>query len=297
MRFALGRVMSRQAKGGLAMNGGVGDVLSGTMGVVKDRFWSLLGLWGVFFVVQIGLMMLLGVATGATAAIGMAAQNPAALGGGMIFSIFVFYLVYFFIYFAQFSAMMASASPLLRLDFGGALKSGLRSAPFMILVIIVLSILSVVLFMVLGIFGGILSSAGSTVTGLFAIILIPAWVYLVCRISMVYAVVAVERIGNPVTVIARSWSMTRGHVLTIFLSLLVFGIGAMVLFGIMFVPMISSITSLRAGMMPNFGLFGFMFVGIMIATILLTIFGSALLSVIHAQISGSTGEKMDEVFA
>lgn len=279
------------------MNGGVGKVLSDTLAVVKDQFWVLLGLWGVFFVTQIVLMILLGVGTGATAALGMAGGNPAALGGGMILTIIIFYLVYFFIAFAQMSALMASASPLLRLDFSAALKSGLRSAPFMILVIILLSVLGFVLFAVVGIFGGILSAAGSAISVLFAIILVPAWIYLVCRISMVYPVVAIERIGNPVTVIARSWAMTRGNVLTIFLSMLVFGIGAMVLFAILFVPMISSITSMQAGVMPNFGLFGFMFVGFLIVTILLTIAGSALFSVIHAQISGSTGEKLDEVFA
>jgi hypothetical protein len=63
----------------MAMN--IGQVISRTFGVIKERFGLLLGVYGVFFAVQLGLFAVLGIGVGASVMGGLAQGSASALGG------------------------------------------------------------------------------------------------------------------------------------------------------------------------------------------------------------------------
>jgi hypothetical protein len=105
-------------------------------------------------------------------------------------------------------------------------------------------------------------------------------------------------VGNPIAALARGWSLTKGHALTIFLAFLLFGIAAIILIGLLFIPFYASISSVAMnGGVPNFGGFGFAFVGFIIVGILFVIVGSAQFSVIHAELAGTSGQGTVDVFS
>lgn len=276
----------------------VGQTISRTFGVVKDRFGSLLGLWAIFFAIQLGMMAILGISMGASAMAGLAMGNANAVGGGMVVILFLFYIVYFLITFAQYGAMTAMASPLKQVSFGDAFNIGLRSAPTLLGVFILFMIGYLVFALVFGIVGGILSMAGSVGALLAIILVVPAAIYLMCRISVVNAVASVDRVGNPVTVLARSWAMTSGKVLPIFAVLLIFGIAMMLLMGVLAMPLYASIrSSMMGGGVPNFGSFGLIFVGMLLLSVVIAVVFAALLAVIHSEVSGQSSDDMGAVFA
>lgn len=281
----------------------IGLTISRTFSIVGQRFGPLLGLWGVYFGIQIGLMLLLGLVLGGTAMAGLAMGSPetmgsaAAMGGGMILGVFVFYLLYFLTYFAQMASMIAMASPLQRLNFGDAFNVGLRSAPTLLGVFVLFAIAYVVLVIVFGILGAALSMAGTAGVALLVVLIVPAVIYLLCRISIVNSVVAVERIGNPITAISRSWRLTGGKVLAIFAVLLIFGIAAAIVMGLLFVPVFASFSSAMQGGTPPFGSLAFLGIGFLVVGLAITVFMSALLAVIHEQVSGDSGESMTTVFS
>ena len=89
------------------MDGRVGSIISGTFGMVRDRFGPLLGLWAVYLAIQIGLGTFLAIMMGASFAETMETGNPDSMGGGMMLAFALFYLVYFLAAFAQTAAMIA----------------------------------------------------------------------------------------------------------------------------------------------------------------------------------------------
>ena len=277
---------------------GVSQILAKTAAMVKERFGSLLGLWAAFFGFQIILFLILGLAVGASAASSFASGNPEALGAGMIVTMIVFYLIYVLVYFAQSGALNTMASPLHRPTFGEAINAGARSAPTMLAVVVIFLVAYFLAALVIGLVAAALAALGTAATVLVAVLIVPAAVYLICRLSLVGAVVPIERIGNPITAIKRTWSLTRSHALTIFLVLLVCVVVAVLLFGAVFYPFYSSLTaSATSGEPPNFAGLGFFFVGILVVSILFSILFSALFASMHAELAGSTGEDMSEVFA
>lgn len=276
----------------------IGQVVSRTFGVIKERFGLLLGVYGVFFAVQLGLLVVLGLGIGASVMGGLAQGNVSAMSGGMIAVIAAVYLAYFLIFFAQFAAMSAAASPLQRIGFGEAVNAGLRSAPTLFGVFILFMIGYFAFAIAFGIVAGLLSMAGNAGAAIAAILVFLAAAYLMCRISLVNAIAAVDRIGNPITVLARSWAITKGKVLPIFAVLFIFGLAAMLLMGILFAPFYASLTSsMTSGQAPNFGSFGIFSIAMMIVGVVIVIAFAALFSVIHGEISDGSGEKMSEVFA
>jgi hypothetical protein len=280
----------------MAMN--IGQVISRTFGVIKERFGLLLGVYGVFFAVQLGLFAVLGIGVGASVMGGLAQGSASALGGGMIAVVVLVYLAYFLVFFAQFAAMSAAASPLQRIGFGEAVNAGLRSAPTLFGVFILFMIGYFVFAIAFGIVAGLLSMAGNAGAAIAAILVFLAAMYLMCRISLVNAIAAVDRIGNPITVLARSWAITKGKVLPIFAVLLIFGLAAMLLMGVLFAPFYASLTaSMTSGQVPNFASFGVFSIAMMIVGVVIVIVFAALFSVIHGEISDGSGEEMSSVFA
>ena len=287
---------------------GIGQVISDTFGMVKARFGQLLGLWAIYFAIFIGLMLALGIGLAATGIAGFAAleSNPLAAGGGMIVLFVLFYLGYLFVAMAQYASLILAASPLRQIDVGEALGAGWRAAPAMLLLVVVLAIAYVVVVMVLGLVGTAFSAMGQVGSGLFALLTFAVIAWLGCRLAPLFPVMAVDGVRNPFTAISRSWQLTRGHALSIFLVSLVFVLILAVACVIALLPSIGVLRSLAdpatlagagSAAAPAAGGIALLFVGVLVVSVLFTLCYCAFLAVIHSKLSGAAGEGAARAFA
>ncbi|WP_310533484.1 hypothetical protein [Novosphingobium sp.] len=291
------------------MTTSVGQIYGQTLEIVKGRFGPLLGLLATFFAINIALIIVFAMVIGVSAFAGMAGGmegNAGAIGAGAILGVIVFYIIYILVYCAQSASMTAMASPLQRLTFSEALSAGMRSALPMLGVFVVLMIAYFVCALIVGLVVGVLSMAGSAVAFIAMLVVAIGAAYLACRLATVNAVIAVEGVGNPLTAISRGWNMTRGNVLTIFLSLLGYGLIALVLILLLFAPFFSLFTAASAMSidpsaappeMPGVGSMIFLFVAGIAVFALIAIAGSALMSVIHGELSDASPKAAEDVFA
>jgi hypothetical protein len=283
----------------------VGQIISGTFGIVKDRFGPLLGLWALFFAITMALFVALGIGFGITGMAAMAGSSPLAAGGGMVLLAVLFYLGYLLLAMAQYAALIALSAPANRLTVGEALGVGLRAAPALLLLLVVLLIGYFAVAIVLGIVGAAFSALGNWGSALFALLLFPVLIWVGCRLSPMFAVAAVEGVRNPFKVIGRSWRLTDGHALTIFLASLVFAVILLLVCGVALLPSIGLLFSLAdAGSLagaeavaPAFGGMALLFVGFMVASVLFNVCYCAFLAVIHGTLSDAPGEGVVEAFA
>lgn len=274
----------------------VSRIFAETWAILKSRLGPLLGLWGAYFAAQIALFVILGGMMGASM-MGAASAGFSGMGGGSIALIFLLYVAYFLLALAQIGSLTAMASPLRQVSFGEALNIGIRSAVPLLGVLVVLMVAYFVCALVVGGVIGLLSSLGSAAPALALILVIPAVLYLMCRLCLIYAVVAVDRVGNPITAVSRTWILTRDNVLPIFGVMVVFVVAMVIVGGLLLAPMISSFGSVASGGVPNFGSMGFSFIGLFLMSIAISIASSALFAVIHGQLSDSSAVTSSEVFA
>lgn len=273
----------------------VGDILSDTFARVRERFWGLLGVWAVFAVIMIAgsvaFFAVLGRGVFALTNSMESVGGPGAgMGIGMILLVIAFYIVYLLIAAAQYAALNAMASPIRNADLGEAISTGFRSSPTLLLVMVLFIIAYFLLALVAGVVFAVLAQAGSAGSIIGVIILFLAVLYLACRVSVVFPIVPIDGVRNPITAIARSWSLTRGHALAIFLAFLVLAIVATVLFAIVIVPSIGSIGALQAGDLSGIGgAMTFIFVGATVVSALVAMSYSAMLASIHARLAGEHG--------
>lgn len=284
------------------MKFGVGDVLSKTMDILKERIGALIGLYVVFFVIQMVAFLAFGLLGGASMmSLGAGADPSAGLGGGMILGLFVFYLVYFLIYCAQSLSMSAKASPLRNYDIGDALGVGFRFSLTLLALFIILGVIAFIGSLVLGLVIGLVAGGtGSPEVGsaLALLLILPLAIYLACRLSVTSPVVAVDEVKNPVSALSRTWTMTKGNVLTIFLSYLVLFVIAIVplaLFGLVFA---GSIAGAVAGGTPELG-GGIVIAGFLVFILFSVLFASAasaMVAVLHSMMTDSEGESLEATF-
>lgn len=281
----------------------VSGILSRMLATVKDRIGPLIGLWAIFFVVQMVSMFLFVAVIGGGAMLGAGAMDSsgaglAALGGGMIVMMILFYLLYLLIYVASYGSMAHMASPLIRPQFGESFSAGIRAAlPLlgaMVLLIIAYFVLSIPLGLV---FGGLAAVMGEAAV-LLAVLIVPLLVYFGCRLSILFPLATVEGIRSPVTLITRSWSLTGGHVLPIFLAVLAYVVIAIALFAVVLLPMFGPlIAGGSPDAVPGIGSILFLGFGGIIVGVLMAIMGAALGSAIHAVVSDVSGDSYSDTFA
>jgi hypothetical protein len=279
----------------MAMELSTSGILSRMFEMMKGRFGPLLGIWFVYFAVQIAFSIVFLMVIGASVFAGGAIGDPAAMAGlgvGMIVLMLVFYLVYLLIYVASYASLTSMASPLHRPAFGDALYAGVRSALPLFGAMLLLLVAYFVVALVIGMITGLLGTAGST---LFAIVLIPALIYIGCRLSIIFPLVAVDGIRNPITAITRSWNMTGGSVLGILGATLVYLLIAVVLFAVVFLPVFGSAATL-VDPAAAMGTMLFFFVGVVIVGIVVSIMGAALAAAIHGGLSDTSGGRLSETF-
>lgn len=276
------------------MNLSVSQILSETMGIVRSRFWSLVGMYLAWFAIMMGLVIVLSIAMGGSAlalAGGMPGSDPmaAGLGIGFILMMIVFYVGYILIACAQNAAMCTLASPLRSNDFGGAFGTGIRAALPLLGVILLLLVAYFAFALVIGIAGAALSQVGTAGTAILGFAVVGLVLWLGARLGIVMAVVPVDEVRNPITALGRAWSLTRGNALPIFFAFLAFLVIAVVLFAIVALPFFGSLTALGAGdSAPAIGSMVFMFFGFIAVGLVVAVAYSALLSSIHALLTGPT---------
>jgi hypothetical protein len=289
------------ASKGASMSLSVSQVLSDTWAALKGRFWALIGMWLAFFAIIMGaviaFLMAIGGGMMTLAATMENPDNAAGLGAGMFGLMVVFYLFYLLLVCAQNAALTALASPLREPDFGAAFGAGWRSAPTLLVVFVLLLIGYFIGALAFGVLAAAVSALGSAGTGIAAVLVLALVLYFACRLGLVFPVAAVEGVRNPFAAIGRSWAVTRGNVLPIFLAMVVFVAIAGVLFALLFVPLLGSLSDMSGGnAVPAVGAMVFLFFGVTLLSVIVAVAYAALLAAVHARLVG-TGEQLADTFA
>lgn len=286
----------------------IGRVFSTSFAMMRQRFWPLLGMWAVFFVIQVVAMFALiiaiaGMGMAGSAGLSAGLEDPAALAGlgiGMIVLMVAFYAGYIVLVLAQQAALVTLASPLEEPSFGGALSRGFKSAlPFLGITVLLLLAYVTLLAALAAVTGGASlagDTAGGMVGGLLALLFLPVLIYLACRFSVLVGVVAVDQVFNPVTAIRRSWSVTGGKVLSILLAFIGFIAISAVIIGLPFALMFGAAGSSASNSAADAALAVSLLLFFPLI-IVYTIFASAFSSALHAVVTGGGAERLEEVFA
>jgi hypothetical protein len=285
----------------------IGNVFRTAGRMMRQRFWGMLGLCAVFLAIQFGGFMVLGVGmvavgTAGVAAFGAGLDDPSALAGmsiGLVAFMVLIYAAYVVLLLAQQAALVTLASPLEEPGFGAAMSRGFKSTlPFFAIAVL----LFIPYFALAALVGGAANAGGltpgSTAADLVPLLLLPVMVYLGCRFSVLVPVVAVDQVFNPVKAIRRSWQVTRGNVWRIFLSYVIFTLGAVL---VLIMPFVLLFGLVDAGQDTNSGVAdaGVAAIFLMFFPMLFLYFMSlsAYMAALHSEVTGGGAEALEEVFA
>ena len=288
----------------------IGQLFSRSWEVIKQRVWLLLGMYVLFFVIQIVFSGVLGVIMGgsamAFAGVASGMDSPAgALGGlgvGFIVMMVVMYLGYFVIVFAQQCAMSALATPLRQTPFGDAIGIGFKGG-LTFLLIVLLGILAYIGFVVVGMIVGFLFSVlgdiGGILVGLLFLLLIPGFIYLALRMAVLVPVVAVDRETGPILAITRTWALTRGHALSIFVIYLIMTGIALVLVAVPLLMIFGSLATIGETGDPTGAIGALLGISLLLIPLFLIygIVSTVITACLHAAITDRYEEGVEDTFA
>ncbi|MCL9999006.1 MAG: hypothetical protein NBV68_06465 [Erythrobacter sp.] len=286
----------------------IGRVFATSWTMLRQRFWLLLGMFAVFFAIQMVGSMVLGIVLaimGAAGAVGIGAgfDDPASLTGmSIVFILFMvlFYGAYLVLMLAQQAAMVTIASPLEEASFGTAMVRGFKSVVPFFIISLILGVgyvaLAAVVFAVAGVAGLGGGTAGGIVGGLLLLLFMPVMVYLGCRFAVLVPVVAVDQVFNPLAAIRRSWAVTEGRVLGIFVANLALGVLAVVAFGVPFGLIFGTAVSgdPGSGAPLLLLLLPLVFLPIFVVFVM---FVTSYMATLHSEVTGGGSERLEEVFA
>ncbi|MFM7378524.1 MAG: hypothetical protein ACKO1O_10440 [Erythrobacter sp.] len=288
----------------------IGRVFATSWAMFRQRFWLLLGMFAVFFAIQMVGSFVLGIVMalmGAAGAVGIGAgfDDPASFTGMSVVFILVmilFYGSYAVLALVQQAAMVTIASPLEEPSFGAAMARGFKSVLPFIVISLILGVgylaLGAAVFAVAGVAGLSGGTAGGIVGLVLLLLFMPVIIYLACRLSVLIGVVAVDQVFNPIAAIKRSWAVTEGRVLGIFLATLAFMLLSLVILGLPFLLMFGSM--LGSGGDPGAAAIGVVLLGFLTfipLLVLYTMFASAYMAALHSELTGGGAERLEEVFA
>lgn len=285
----------------------IGRTFSTSFAMFRQRFWPLAGMWAVFFAIQMAGAVVLGIAAAVLGIAGLGAdlEDPSALAGmgiGMVVLMMLFYAAYIVILLAQQAALVTLASPLEEPAFGAALARGFKSAlPFLGITLIMLLAYFLFALVIGGVVGAAAAGGGAAGGVLAALLVVPALIYLACRFAVLVAVVAVDQVFNPLAAIRRSWEVTRGKVLGVFLAMIGFVLLSLVALGVPFgaiVLLLGSSTG-GAGADPGaaFGVIALLFLVFVPLFVVYSLFAAAFNAALHSEVTGGGADSFEEVFA
>lgn len=172
---------------------------------------------------------------------------------------------------------------------GEALKTGAKYLlPYLgaqILTSFLMLLLLLIPFVVAG-------AAGTGAGVLVGLVVAAVAAYLFTKFSLVPPVIAVERVGNPLTALGRSWALTKGNTLRIFLFIVLLGI-ALLLISMVLGAIIGIILAFAGS---ETALIGQAIVSGFTNAVFVTIF-LAVLAAIHRQLAGPAPETVGETFS
>ena len=171
---------------------------------------------------------------------------------------------------------------------GEALKTGLICLIPYLLAQILISIICVLVIMVPIMAGALAGIAGAVLLGIVAVV---ALLYLVTKFSLTPPVIAIERVLNPITALQRSWQLTKGNSLRLFLFYLLLIIALIVVSIVVgfVVALVGVIGGPDSGLIVTGvlnGLFNMLFLAVFLAV----------LAAAHRQLAGPSGEAIGETF-
>lgn len=284
------------------MSFSIGGIISQTFGMVRQRLGSLLGVWGIYFGLQIMLLFLLFGAVGSSLMMVGSMDNPAAMGFGAVVMMVVGYLAYLILYMTQAASLIHNASPALEPTIGDSFMAGLRALPTLLGLTLILLATYFFAMIAIGIVGGIFSLAGDAGSVLFLIFVFIGMIYISCRLSLMMPVIAVDGVGNPITAIASSWKLTGGHVAKIFAVILLFGVVVLAAFFALFGLVGSGMMGLAGAGFDGAGMAAagmatmiMTLMGFLVLVVIMTIASAAFMAVLHASLVGP--EAVAETFA
>lgn len=194
--------------------------------LLTGRFLMMAGIWLLFFVgivavfaafggVFLSMMRLSGAAAG-----GGGFVPGRSMFAGMGASVFLFYVLYFLVIFAQQIAISRASTGRPEDTFAVSLGSGLRGALPMFGVMLIYLIVGIGGGFVLSLlFAAVVAAAQSALVSLvLAIAMFVLIFYMFARLSLVLPIVGIGEIRNPISVVGTAWRLTKGHSLKIMLS-------------------------------------------------------------------------------
>jgi len=286
----------------------VSRVLATSWAMFKERFWVIVGMVAVYFVIQVmfqlvGTMVMGGSFAALRAAAGGFEEGDALMSGlgiGMIVFLVLYYVAYFVLLFAQQGSMMALATPLHRTDFGEALMVGLRCiVPFLLVTLLLgviygaVALVGVGLSMALGEWGVIA----------MLLVVIPVIVWLALRLSVIVPVIAVDGTRGPIDAISRTWAMTSGKALGILVVYLVLILVAILVFAIPLLLMVGPLMGLAGGEPSGAavaGAIGGVLLGALAfipAYLIYSVASTAMIASIHAELTDAPASEAAETFS
>lgn len=132
------------------------------------------------------------------------------------------------------------------------------------------------------------SAAAGVVLGIAAVI---AFVYLFVKFLLTPAVIAIERQANPISALSRSWQLTKGNSLRIFLFILLLFVAVMIVGGVF--SMILGLLFALAG--AEAAVIGQALVSGLVNAVFYVIF-LGVIAAIYRQLAGTSGEALHETF-
>ena len=171
---------------------------------------------------------------------------------------------------------------------GDALGIGLKSLlPYLGAQIVMGVLFMLVIFVPVAI-GAAGSIAGAVIAGIAAAV---ALIYLFTKLSLAAPVIVVERVLNPVAALGRSWRLTKGNSLRLWLFYFLLIVAVMVV-GIVVSIVIGLVLALAG---PEAALAGNALVAALLNAVWATIFLAALAAA-HRQLAGEAPEAVSETF-
>ncbi|MDE2436589.1 MAG: glycerophosphoryl diester phosphodiesterase membrane domain-containing protein [Sphingomonadales bacterium] len=273
--------------------------LADAFALFKSRFGPMLAVSILYYVLLAVVMAVFGASFFTqmmTMGMNAGGDPAAALPAGFGISIVILYLLIYSLNFFQQAALCRLCSDRHEPNLGDAISTGIRSVPTLLGAAVLLIIALIGVSIVLSIAGAVVMmgarSAGLSL--LVALALLIGFAYLGMRLSMILPSVAIEDQRNPIAAIGRSWAMTRGNALKLFLLfvavMLVMGLIGMMLFFV-------TLGFPQPGIVPSAGgMIGF-FIAMVMFGLTLGIYFVALIAAIHRQLAGPSVAAVQETFA
>jgi hypothetical protein len=186
-------------------------------------------------------------------------------------------------YLAMLSLLRDTARPTV----GEAIRTGLGGVLTAIGMYVVIGVAALAITLVLG----LLATVSAGLSAVLILVALVAGIYVMVKLSLAMAAIAIEKVTSPIRAISRSWQLTKGNSLRLFLFYLLLVIVYLV---------VSTILAAVLGLL--FALFGgstAMVLNGLVSSILgcvLTVVFVAVIAAVHRQLAGPSAEAVSATF-